>query len=143
MSITITPRWSLGRGKTVVPSSWQATVENDHSHDARSQVPLACSAATQGPLEAGVWFELRVRAQHPELLGGPNQHRRHLPRPRTDAMGRGSGLTAHRPARPRRPSSRGPSAPDRCRLCLRPEGLPGNRRPARHLLLGARFGRHT
>ena len=27
MSITTTPRWSLGRGKTVVPSSWQATEE--------------------------------------------------------------------------------------------------------------------
>lgn len=25
MSITTTPKWSLGRGKTVVPSSWQAT----------------------------------------------------------------------------------------------------------------------
>ena len=25
MNITNTPRWSLGRGKTVVPSRWQAT----------------------------------------------------------------------------------------------------------------------
>jgi hypothetical protein len=25
MSIITRPRWSLGRGKTVVPSSWQAT----------------------------------------------------------------------------------------------------------------------
>lgn len=25
MTITIRPRWSLGRGKTLVPSRWQAT----------------------------------------------------------------------------------------------------------------------
>jgi hypothetical protein len=27
MTITIRPRWSLGRGKTLVPSRWQATFE--------------------------------------------------------------------------------------------------------------------
>ncbi len=26
MTITIRPRWSLGRGKTLVPSRWQATL---------------------------------------------------------------------------------------------------------------------
>jgi hypothetical protein len=28
MTITIRPRWSLGRGKTLVPSRWQATREH-------------------------------------------------------------------------------------------------------------------
>ncbi len=37
MTITIRPRWSLGRGKTLVPSRWQAT----------------CPAARSEPLEIG------------------------------------------------------------------------------------------
>jgi hypothetical protein len=39
MTITIRPRWSLGRGKTLVPSRWQAT------HDLR----FCTSTVLDGP----------------------------------------------------------------------------------------------
>jgi hypothetical protein len=32
MTITIRPRWSLGRGKTLVPSRWQATTRRALAH---------------------------------------------------------------------------------------------------------------
>jgi hypothetical protein len=31
MTINIRPRWSQGRGKTVVPSRWQATCMDDRA----------------------------------------------------------------------------------------------------------------
>jgi hypothetical protein len=41
MTITIRPRWSLGRGKTLVPSRWQATSTTTPASD-----PNLASATT-------------------------------------------------------------------------------------------------
>ncbi len=41
MTITIRPRWSLGRGKTLVPSRWQATITS-------RSVGMSASAAALG-----------------------------------------------------------------------------------------------
>jgi hypothetical protein len=60
MTITIRPRWSLGRGKTLVPSRWQATP--DHS------CSTSCRGSRRGParrLPRQVLFRRRQRQAAP------------------------------------------------------------------------------
>jgi NAD dependent epimerase/dehydratase family enzyme len=57
MTIIIQPRWSLGRGKTLVPSRWQATAqalqaiavhqEGVHSHTCAVGAGSACDATAR------------------------------------------------------------------------------------------------
>ena len=47
MTITIRPRWSLGRGKTLVPSRWQATADGVRLADARRAVLARVNAKSR------------------------------------------------------------------------------------------------
>ncbi len=50
MSITTTPRWSLGRGKSVVPSSWYATVQVQRAFAAAAEKKgVSASTASTPP----------------------------------------------------------------------------------------------
>jgi hypothetical protein len=61
MSITNTPRWSPGRGKTVVPSRWQATALWPELRDARTRRER--EAAAVGPSD-DVGESRTVDAEH-------------------------------------------------------------------------------
>jgi len=44
MTITTRPRWSLGHGKPLVPSSWQATLTSQGHHDVAHRVRTRAQA---------------------------------------------------------------------------------------------------
>ncbi len=55
MTITIRPRWSLGRGKTLVPSRWQATWWSTPATDpANTPLDHVARAKPQQPRAAAV-----------------------------------------------------------------------------------------
>jgi hypothetical protein len=56
MTITPTPRWSLGRGNAVVPSRWQATCECDRA------MPRAPSCSSRGRRAFSVTGSSRARS---------------------------------------------------------------------------------
>jgi len=43
MTITTRPRWSLGRGKPLVPSGWQATADVRRATSPWHQIPASAS----------------------------------------------------------------------------------------------------
>jgi hypothetical protein len=66
MTITSTPRWSLGRGNAVVPSRWQATIASPAQRRRdRAAVLHSCGAS----LTSGA--NLRHPGCGPGRAGGP------------------------------------------------------------------------
>lgn len=72
MKITCRPRWSLGRGKTLVPSSWQATAVATQLLGGPSRQRLTAKARISRAFNRGVPLrDMRTCPMRHRRLGPP------------------------------------------------------------------------